>query len=221
MWCSRSDFAQARAGERRFFFDCGARFHRSVRPNDSEDAAKRAPRQHAGPRLMWQGLMAMLIHAGERAGAIPWRFVPLVTGLALAASLNVAAHAADSGADSLELQVKAAFLYNFAKFVEWPSDTRSAGSNGSLAFCIFGDEALFSALTQSLVGKTINGRALVALQAEGPQRAQRCDIAFIGVAEKKRMDEVLDAFAGAGVLSISDLDQFARHGGMIELTRKA
>jgi hypothetical protein len=50
---------------------------------------------------------------------------------------------------------------------------------------------------------------------------QRCDIAFIGIAEKKRMDEVLEAFAGTGVLSISDLDQFARHGGMIELTRKA
>jgi hypothetical protein len=170
---------------------------------------------------MWQGLMAMPIHGGERAGAIPWRLVPLVTSLALAASLAVAADAADPRAGSLELQVKAAFLYNFAKFVEWPSDTRSGGSSGSLAFCVFGDEPLFTALTQSLVGKTINGRALVAVQAEGPQRGQRCDIAFIGVAEKKRMDEVLDGFAGAGVLSISDLDQFARHGGMIELTRKA
>ncbi len=50
---------------------------------------------------------------------------------------------------------------------------------------------------------------------------QRCDIAFIGGAEKKRMDEVLDAFAGAGVLSISDLNQFARRGGMIEITKNA
>jgi len=170
---------------------------------------------------MWRWLIAILIHGRERSGAVPWRLFPLVTGLALAASLAVAAHAADPRADSLELQVKAALLYNFAKFVEWPSDTRSAGSIGSLTFCVFGDERLFSTLTQSLVGKTINGRALVALQADGPQRAQRCDIAFIGVAEKKRMDEVLEAFAGAGVLSISDLDQFARHGGMIELTKKA
>ena len=76
-------------------------------------------------------------------------------------------------------------------------------------------------MTQSLVGKTINGRALVARQSEGPQGARQCDIAFIGAGEKKRMDEVLEAFAGTGVLSISDLDQFARHGGMIELTRKA
>jgi hypothetical protein len=170
---------------------------------------------------MWQGLMAILIHCGKRAGTVPRRVFPLVISLALAASLAVAADAADSRAGLLELQVKAAFLYNFAKFVEWPADVRSDGSSGSLAFCVFGDEPLFSALTQSLAGKTINGRALVALQADGPQRAQRCDIAFIGVTEKKRMDEVLDAFAGAGVLSISDLDQFARHGGMIELTRKA
>ena len=169
---------------------------------------------------MRQGLLAMLLRGEDRAGAIPWRIVQLVTSLALAASLAVAADP-DPRAGSLELQVKAAFLYNFAKFVEWPADVRSDGSSGSLTFCVFGDEPLFSALTQSLAGKTINGRALVALQADGPQRAQRCDIAFIGVAEKKRMDEVLDAFAGTGVLSISDLDQFARHGGMIELTRKA
>lgn len=162
----------------------------------------------------------MRLRGEDRAGAIPWRIVQLVACLPLAAFLAVAAEP-NPREGSLELQVKAAFLYNFAKFVEWPSDTRSAGSSGSLAFCVFGDEPLFTALTQSLVGKTINGRALVAVQADGPQRAQRCDIAFIGVAEKKRMDEVLDAFAGTGVLSISDLDQFARHGGMIELTRKA
>ena len=110
---------------------------------------------------MRQGLRAMLLHGEDLAGAIPWRLVPLVTSLALAAFLAVAADP-DPRAGSLELQVKAAFLYNFAKFVEWPSDTRSAGSSGSLAFCVFGDEPLFTALTQSLVGKTINGRALVA-----------------------------------------------------------
>ena len=76
-------------------------------------------------------------------------------------------------------------------------------------------------MTQSLVGKTINGRALVARQSEGPEGTARCDIAFIGAGEKKRMDELLDGFAGASVLSISDLDQFARRGGMIELARKA
>jgi hypothetical protein len=165
--------------------------------------------------------MANLIRCGKQSRVVTTRLVPLITGLALAASLAVAAHAADPRAETLELQVKAAFLYNFAKFVEWPSDTRSAGPGGSLAFCVFGDEPLFSALTQSLVGKTINGRALIARQVGGPQGVQGCDIAFIGAAEKKRMDEVLDAFTGAGVLSISELDQFARRGGMIQLTRKA
>jgi hypothetical protein len=71
------------------------------------------------------------------------------------------------------------------------------------------------------VGKAINGRALVARRAGGPRGAQRCDIAFVGAAEMKRMDEVLDAFAGEGVLSISDLYAFARRGGMIQLTKKA
>jgi hypothetical protein len=159
--------------------------------------------------------------AAGTVGVVIWRLFQLAARLALGVSLMSTAHAADSRAESLELQVKAAFLFNFAKFVEWPTDSRSAGASGSLAFCVFGDEALFSALTQSLVGKTINGRALIARQVGGPRGVQRCDIAFIGSAEKKRMDEVLDGFAGAGVLSISDLNQFARHGGMIEITRNA
>ena len=161
--------------------------------------------------------MANSIHRGRRAGAVAWCSIPLLTSLALGASLTPPGYAADS----LELQVKAAFLYNFAKFVEWPTDTRSAGASGSLAFCIFGDEPLFSALTQSLAGKTINGRVLIARQVGGAPGPEPCNIAFVGTAEKKRVEEVLGAFAGAGVLSISDLSQFARRGGMIEITRKA
>src|SRR5258708_35820191 len=166
-------------------------------------------------------MLARTAMVPRRGGAVRWWLFQLVAGLGLGASLAVATHAADARADTLELQVKAAFLYNFAKFVEWPSDARSVSASGSLAFCIFGDEPLFFTLTQSLAGKTINGRALVARQAGGPPGVQRCDIAFIGGAEKKRMDEVLDAFAGAGVLSISDLNQFARRGGMIEITKNA
>ena len=75
---------------------------------------------------------------------------------------------------------------------------RTAGATAGLAA---GDRIL-----------TINGRALVARRAGGPRGAQRCDIAFVGAAEMKRMDEVLDAFAAEGVLSISDLDAFARRG---------
>ena len=164
--------------------------------------------------------MANPIHRGKQTISVTCCLFPLVTGLAVGASLASTARAADARAESLELQVKAAFLYNFAKFVEWPSDAHAAGGNGSLAFCVFGDDPLFFILTQSLAGKTINGRALIAREAGGPSGVQRCDIPFIGAAERRRMDEVLDACAGAGVLSISDLNQFARHGGMIEITRK-
>jgi len=99
--------------------------------------------------------------------------------------VTFAVDAADARVETLELQVKAAFLYNFAKFVEWPSDTRTASSSGSLAFCILGDEALFAALTQGPAGKSINGRTLVARHVGEPQGVQRYDIAFIGAAEKK------------------------------------
>ena len=91
-------------------------------------------------------------------------------------------------------------------------------AGGSLVFCVFGDEALFSALTQSVVGKIINGRTLVARQAEVPQGGGSGTLPFIGAAEKSRMDAVVDAIAG-GVLSMLNLDQFTRRGGMIEPRR--
>ena len=92
----------------------------------------------------------------------------------------------------------------------------SAG--GSLVFCVFDDEALFPALTQSLVGRIISGRTLVARASRSTPGGRRCEIAFIGAAEKSRMDAVLDAIA-EGVLSMRNLGRFTRRGGMIEPRR--
>src|SRR5690242_8114867 len=139
MWCSRSNSVRAHAWQRG---ECSKvrRFQANrVAVTQSLAGASRA-------RLTRAEQMANSIHRGRRAGVVAWCSIPLLTSLALGASLTSPGYAADS----LELQVKAAFLYNFAKFVEWPTDSRTAGANGSLAFCIFGDEPLFSALTQSL-----------------------------------------------------------------------
>lgn len=117
----------------------------------------------------------------------------------------------------LELRVEAAFLYNFAKFVEWPQDAAGAAP---ITFCVLGDEAVYSALVESLAGKTINGRALIARQIGRPQEGLRCQIAFIGWAERKQLASVLDVLAGSPVLTIADFESFARRGGMIQLIKE-
>ncbi len=118
---------------------------------------------------------------------------------------------------SLEFRVEAAFVYNFAKFVEWPQEAPGAAP---ITFCVLGDESLYGALAESLAGKTINGRTLVARQIGQPQEGLRCQIAFIGSAEKKQLGGVLEVLAGSPVLTVADFESFARRGGMIQLIKE-
>ena len=126
--------------------------------------------------------------------------------------------AAEAQTRYLELRIEAAFLYNFAKFVEWTGDS-GVPSSTPVTFCVLGNELLHNALEESLAGKTINGRALVAQQIGNPRDATRCQIVFVGWTEKK-LPELLDALGGRAVLTVSDNEQFARHGGMIQLNKE-
>ena len=124
---------------------------------------------------------------------------------------------AGSQTQTLELRIEAAFLYNFAKFVEWPQEAAGAAP---ITFCVLGDESLYGALVESLAGKIINGRTLIARQIGRPQEGLRCQVAFIGWAEKKQLAGVLDVLAGSPVLTVSDFESFASHGGMIQLIKE-
>jgi hypothetical protein len=119
-----------------------------------------------------------------------------------------------------EQRVEAAFLYNFAKFVEWPGDSGVSGS-APLTFCLMGAGPFQRAVEESLAGKTINGHLLVVRRIDGPEEAPSCQVAFIGWDEKKRLPEVLDALNGAAVLTVADFEQFASRGGMIQLIKEA
>lgn len=130
-----------------------------------------------------------------------------------------AAHPADALTQWQEHRVEAAFLYNFAKFVEWPGDSGTSGS-APLTFCVLGAEPFQSALEESLAGKAINGHPLVVRQISHTEDALKCQVAFVGWTEKKRLPAVLEALNGAPVLTVADSEQFATHGGMIQLIKE-
>ncbi len=114
----------------------------------------------------------------------------------------------------LEYQIKAAFLYNFAKFVEWPAEKLGDGS-APIVIAVIGKDPFGPVLDQTLIGKTVNGRALVVRRVVGLPDLRRCHIAFISSSEKGRLSEILPALAGAGVLTVGDAQRFAEQGGMI------
>lgn len=154
--------------------------------------------------------MEVLRQRGAKPGAM---LLDAALALAMAwAGVRVAA-AAEPPEEPLELQVKAAFLYNFAKFVEWP------GSEASITFCVIGSGPLYAALVQSVHGKAINGHPLMAIEVSSVQGVQHCNIAFLGALDKKWLQD-LDAASGAGVLTVGDCDQFAERGGMIQLIKE-
>jgi hypothetical protein len=114
-----------------------------------------------------------------------------------------------------EYEVKAAYLYNFARFVEWPS-TAAATKSDAFAICVLGQDPFGPALDAALAGETINGKAVLARRVLKPQDAVSCRVLYISSSEDSRLEEVLAALDKAGVLTVSDMPQFAQHGGMIQ-----
>ncbi|HLM98612.1 MAG TPA: YfiR family protein [Bryobacteraceae bacterium] len=134
----------------------------------------------------------------------------------LLAGAAVACCAAEPPEASLELQVKVAFVYNFAKFVEWPGPGSS--SDDSLSFCVIGVEPLYDELKQSVRGKTIAGRPVIVRRSENRAVDQHCNVVFIG-GDKEHFADILEAATASGALTVSDCERFAERGGMIQLIK--
>jgi len=115
-----------------------------------------------------------------------------------------------------EYQLKAAFLFSFAKFVDWPP--RSFASQQSpFAICILGADPFGTAIDDTLRGKTIGEHPVVIERVKEPSNVRHCQILFISSAEKHRLAEILMALQGANILIVGESEHFADSGGTIEL----
>jgi len=121
------------------------------------------------------------------------------------------------GREASEYQIKAAYLYNFAKFVEWPPEVLSR-KDDPIRICIVGENPFGNYLNESTEEKTINGRKLVIWELKSVQDAKGCQIVFIGVSEKYHVRAMLESIKGAAVLTVGDTEGFAQAGGMINFT---
>ncbi|HWS15864.1 MAG TPA: YfiR family protein [Candidatus Methylomirabilis sp.] len=117
-----------------------------------------------------------------------------------------------------EYHVKAAFLYNFAKFIEWPDE--KAGSPGDFPLCVLGSESdpVLTAL-DSLQGKTVRGLPLTTRRVATLGEARTCRILFVTSSERPRLPEILSALRGRPVLTVGDTNGFAERGGIINLVK--
>ncbi len=108
--------------------------------------------------------------------------------------------------------MRAAFLYNFAKFTEWPGDTA-----GALTLCVLDDGAVEVALTELVGTSLINGRTVTVSRGASGTRLRTCHVLYIGETNTPRVAAILDELQEVPVLTVSNGDEFVRTGGMIGL----
>jgi hypothetical protein len=111
-----------------------------------------------------------------------------------------------------EYEVKAAFLYKFASFVEWPTET----ANASLCIAVLGHDPFGTVLDEVVKGKTINGRGFRIMRFKSDEEARDCHIVFISASEKGRVSSILGRLQGSSILTVSDIPGFCQGGGIIE-----
>lgn len=113
-----------------------------------------------------------------------------------------------------EYQVKAAFIYNFTKFVEWPPDT-FVNSGAPLRICVLGENSIGQELMRTVNGKKMNGHDLIVSSFSEMPMARGCQVLFIGAAERWRTPQVLQSLRGGTVLTVGESNDFIRVGGII------
>lgn len=117
-----------------------------------------------------------------------------------------------------ENDVKSAYLFNFAKFVEWP-ERAFASKTSPIILCVVGEDSLGAAL-DNLESKKIKGRPLVVVRSRNKEQIKPCHILYVSDSEKKDLPDILSRFGGRSCLTVSSVSDFANQGGMIGFVRK-
>jgi len=123
---------------------------------------------------------------------------------------------ADGSAAPDEYRVKAVFLFNFSRFVEWP-DSAFAAPDAPFVIGVFGQDPFGAELDEVANGETVNGRPLQIRRVHAVDQAPDCQILFIPAAEQDQLDTILAAVDRRSTLTVSDLDGRTSRGAMIRL----
>lgn len=165
--------------------------------------------------------MALLNHsslAGNRRGSC-------ANGCLLVLLLSMAAQAgatpppaspipATASAAQREYQIKAVFLLNFARFVDWPAETFTS-ETAPFEIGVLGSDPFGAYLDEAVRGETVNRRAVVVRRFRSVADIRSCHVLFICRSEAAHLESIVTSLEGRGILTVGDAENFADHGGMI------
>lgn len=115
-----------------------------------------------------------------------------------------------------EYELKAAFLYNFALFAEWPADARK---DGAFVLCVAG-RGLFDAAFDAIEGKPVRSQKLAVRRVDGLQGLDECHMLYIAPAEEMRLNHILGLAGRRPILTVADAEGWSGRGVMINLVTR-
>ena len=121
---------------------------------------------------------------------------------------------ATTGSTTQEYDLKAAFLFNFARFVEWPADAFVSATT-PIIIGVLGDDPFGPSLDALVQGETIRQRPLVVRRFRTVEQVDTCHILFVSASEASQMDHIAAALARRSVLTVGETKDFATQAGII------
>lgn len=118
-------------------------------------------------------------------------------------------------AKASEYEIKAAYLFDFAKFVAWPADISKSKAT-PFTICVLGKNPFGGVLNATIAGETIGGQSVAAREIASLQEAAGCRIVYIGSSEERRLSALVSELGNLPILTVSEIPQFTEHGGMIQ-----
>jgi hypothetical protein len=114
-----------------------------------------------------------------------------------------------------EYQLKAAFLFNFLQFVDWPTSAFDSSSQ-PVSICILGPDPFGPELDAVVAGEHIDGRAVEVHRLDSVESSDGCHLLFVNVRSPQALHKVIEYTKGRPMLTVSDVTAFSTQGGMIE-----
>jgi YfiR/HmsC-like len=115
-----------------------------------------------------------------------------------------------------EGNAKAAFVFNFAKFTDWPSEA-FAGPGTGISLCLLRGVDSYEVNLGAFAGKSVQGRPFAVHPSTRPETLRQCQMLFLDELDERHLGDVLKGTHGLPVLTVSDIEGFAESGGMIGL----
>jgi hypothetical protein len=159
--------------------------------------------------------------ARESTHRVPRRVDALRAGTRIALSVAIAVIAvgpSGAGASVSEDEVKAAFLLNFTRYVDWPAST-FAHARAPFVICVLGDPEFASTAAGVIGDRTVEDRPITVSSREGLESATDCHILFLPASQSEQQELVITEISDSAVLTVSDSEGFAQMGGVANFRR--